>query len=513
MKITPEDLEKIKKLPLHEQARLIKLLRAEVERQDLEAARTTMRGFTKRLWPKFIEGRHHIKMAEILDSIVAGKRKRVAINLAPRHTKSETCSWLFPSYTFGRRPDQKVIQVSNLAELAMGFGRKVRDTVNSPEFSEIFPDVSVREDSRAANRWDTNKGGTYYATGVGGTMTGRGADILVIDDPHSENEAKLAQFNPKIFKDTYEWYLAGPRQRLQPGGAILLVMTRWGKSDLQGLIMQDAIENGSISEWEVFEFPALMPSGEPLWPEYWSKKELEEVKRDLPTTRWLAQYQQTPTADEGAIIKRDWWKPWEKDRLPKIEYTIQSWDTAYTKSNSADYSACTTWGIFYEEEGSRRVPNVILLNSYRDRVEFPALKKRVMQLSKDWSPDTILIERRSSGGPLIDELRYMGLAIEEYTPSRGKGGNPNDKIARLNAVADLFKSGMVWYNPNKLNEYTIEECSDFPVGNHDDLVDTVSQAMLRMREGRLISSLNDDDRIYGDEDDEDEPRRKSWRLY
>jgi predicted phage terminase large subunit-like protein len=420
-------------------------------------------------------------MARAFERVASGKSKRLIINMPPRHTKSEFASYLLPAWFLGKYPGKKVIQTSHTAELAVGFGRKVRNLVDSEVYGQIFPGVALQSDSKAAGRWNTNSGGDYFAIGVGGAVTGKGADILIIDDPHSEQEAALAEVNPEIYDKTYEWYTSGPRQRLQPGGAIVIVMTRWSKKDLTGQVLKSAAQR-SGEEWEVIEFPAILPSGNPLWPQFWSLPELSALKNELPNQKWMAQYMQQPTSDASAIVKREWWKIWEEDHPPSCEFVLQSWDTAFEKSNRADYSACTTWGVFYKPDDSGVTQaNIILLNAFRQRMEFPLLKKKAIEEFKEWDPDSIIIEKKASGAPLIYELRAMGIPVQDFTPSKG-----NDKISRLNAVSDIFASGRVWIPGTNWAEEVVDEVASFPGGEHDDYVDSVSMALMRFRRGGYI---------------------------
>jgi predicted phage terminase large subunit-like protein len=472
--LSPEDREQLL-------ADLDKL--AELKEKENQA--THFLPFVRAAWPTFISGRHHERIAKVFDAILAGESKRVIINMPPRHTKSEFGSYLLPAFFLGRFPDKKIIQCSNTAELAVGFGRKVRNLVGSATYASIFPGVSLSADSKAAGRWNTNHQGEYFAIGVGGTVTGKGADLLIVDDPHSEQEASLAEQKPEIYDKTYEWYTSGPRQRLQPGGSILIIQTRWSKRDLTGRVLTDALLNEADSEWEVIEFPAILPSGNPLWPEFWPVEELEKIKRDLPNSKWQSQYQQTPTTDLSALVKREWWMEWERPTPPECEFVLQSWDTAFEKNTRADYSACTTWGVFYvdDPELGTKQANIILLNALRDRVEFPELKRLVLDEYRAWQPDSLIIEKKGSGASLVQELRSMGIPISEFTPTRG-----NDKISRLNAVADIFASGRVWAPPTRWAEEVIDEVASFPAGMHDDYTDTVSMALHRFRRGGYIGT-------------------------
>jgi hypothetical protein len=466
-----------------------------------ELAKKDFMAYVKYVWPNFIHGRHHEKMAQAFQRVAEGKVKRLIINMPPRHTKSEFASYLLPSWFLGLFPGKKIIQTSHTAELAVGFGRKVRNLVDSDAYKDIFPDVALQADSKAAGRWATNYAGEYFAIGVGGAVTGKGADLLIIDDPHSEQEAALSEVNPEIYDKTYEWYTSGPRQRLQPGGAIVVVMTRWSKKDLTGQVLKAAAQR-SGEEWEVIEFPALLPSGRPLWPQFWSLRELEALKAELPNSKWQAQYQQQPTSDVSAIIKREWWQIWDHDDPPYCDFLIQSWDTAFLKSERADYSACTTWGVFYKpDDTGLEQANIILLNAFKQRMEFPELKQRAMQEFREWNPDALIVEAKAAGSPLIYELRAMGIPVQEFTPSRG-----NDKIARLNAVADIFASKRVWVPNTNWAEELVEEVASFPSGEHDDMVDSMTQALLRYRRGGFI-------RLESDERDEPTEFRRKREYY
>jgi predicted phage terminase large subunit-like protein len=484
----------VDKVPEVERNKIFALL----DMDRVERCRESYLFFVRQMWPGFISGKHHQIMAEAFERVAAGELKRLIINMPPRHTKSEFASYLLPSWFLGKFPEKKIIQTAHTAELAVGFGRKVRNLVQSEQYAKVF-DTKLSTDSKAAGRWNTHKGGDYFAIGVGGAVTGKGADLLIIDDPHSEQEAK--QGNPEVYDSVYEWYTSGPRQRLQPGGAIIVVMTRWSKRDLAGQILKGAERDGS-DQWEVIEFPAILPSGNPLWPGFWSKEALESLKAELPVAKWEAQYQQNPISEGGAIVKREQWQIWDREAPPACEYIIQSWDTAFEKNNRADYSACTTWGVFDHpnKHGDLR-PNIILLDAYKARLEFPELKKKAFEMWKEWDPDTLIVEKRAAGAPLIYEMRKMGIPLSEYTPGKG-----SDKIARVNSIADLFASGVVWCPEKRWAEEVMEEMASFPNGDHDDLVDSSSQALMRFRQGGFIA-------IDSDEKDEPMQKRRNASYY
>jgi predicted phage terminase large subunit-like protein len=463
-------------------------LYASVEEHEIlkerEEARGSFMTFVKKVWPHFIEGAHHKRMANAFERVARGECKRLIINMPPRHTKSEFASYLLPAWFLGNFPEKKIIQTSHTAELAVGFGRKVRNLVDSDVFSDTFPGVGLQADSKAAGRWNTNQRGDYFAIGVGGAVTGKGADILIIDDPHSEQEAALAATSPEIYDKVYEWYTSGPRQRLQPGGSIVIVMTRWSQRDLTGQVLKADAQRGGEG-WEVIEFPAILPSGKPLWPSFWSLAELEALREELPNGKWQAQYQQNPVGNESAIIKRDWWQWWEEDNPPECEYILQAWDTAFEKNNRADYSAGTTWGVFTHHKDNQKY--LILLNTYKKRVEFPDLKRDVLREYNEYEPDTLIVEKKASGAPLIYDLRAMGIPVSEYTPSKGQ-----DKFARLNSVSDIIASGKVWVPRTRWAEELVDEIASFPSGEHDDLVDSTTLALMRFRQGGFLRLPSDE---------------------
>ena len=456
--MTPEELDTLKK----------KLLLRQKTFQLKTLAQDTFLKFVKQVWPEFVEGPHHIKIAEKFQDLAEGRINRLIVNMPPRHTKSEFASFLFPAWMMGRDPRLKIIQTTHTAELSYRFGRKVRNLMEENSFQDIFDDIKLSQDSKAAGRWETNKGGEYFAAGVGGAITGRGADLLIIDDPHSEQDA----LSESALENAYEWYTSGPRQRLQPGGKIVIVMTRWSTKDLTGQLMK-AQSDVKADQWDVIEFPAILED-KPIWPQYWKLEELESVKASLSLAKWNAQWQQHPTSEEGSIIKREWWNIWDRPSLPNLQHVIQSYDTAFSKNETADFSAITTWGVFLHNETT---PNIILLDVKKGRWDFPELKRISMQEYNYWEPETVIIEQKASGTPLTHELRRVGIPVVNFTPSKG-----NDKHVRVNSVSPLFEAGQVWAPDEKWAEELIEECAAFPYGDHDDLVDSTTQALMRYRQ-------------------------------
>ena len=480
-------LSKLNTLPRAEQIDFLETLEAYEKQTQLTARQTTFLPFIKHVYPGYKVGPHHRHLAQIFEDIANGVKKRVIVNIAPRHGKSELISYLAPAWFLGKHPHKKVIMASHTADLAANFGRRVRNLVGSDPYQEIFQNVKLQADSKSASRWGTNYNGEYFAIGVGGALAGRGADLFIIDDPHSEQDAKLGK--PDVFLPAWEWFQSGPIQRLMPGGAIIVVMTRWSKLDLTGQIVNQMVKNDDVDEWEVVEFPAIIEHvdgvEDSLWPEFWPIEELQSKRAALDPRYWQAQYMQNPTSEEGALLKREWWKTWEFDRPPPCEFIIMSLDAAQEKNTRADYNALTTWGVFFNEEVDNY--NIILLNAIKKRLEFPELKELVLQEYADWEPDAFIVEKKSNGAALYQEMRRMGIPVGEFTPGKGQ-----DKISRVNSVADLFHSGIVWAPEKRWAQEVIEECNDFPSGTNDDLVDATTLAIARFRQGGFIKLPSDE---------------------
>jgi predicted phage terminase large subunit-like protein len=494
MTITKSKLDIIKKALPHmspkEKAQNLQLLKEYESNLVQKGGAEHFLDFIKHVYPNYIIGDHHRRLAQLFEDIANGKKKRIIVNIAPRHGKSELISYLAPAWFLGKHPAKKVIMASHTADLAVNFGRRVRNLVGSDSYKDVFPEIELQADSKSASRWGTNYNGEYFAIGVGGALAGRGADLFIIDDPHSEQDAKLGKAD--VFLPAWEWFQSGPLQRLMPGGAIIVVMTRWSKLDLTGQIVNQMVKNDEVDNWEVVEFPAILEDKEgdevPLWPEFWSLEELKARRAALDIRYWNAQYMQNPVSEEGALIKREWWNIWEEENPPSCEFIIMTLDAAQEANNRSDYNALTTWGVFFNEETNNY--NIILLNAVKKRLEFPELKALCIEEYRDWEPDAFIVEKKSNGAALYQEFRRMGIPVGEFTPGKGQ-----DKISRVNSVSDLFSSGIVWAPDRRWANEVIEECNDFPSGANDDLVDSTTLALARFRQGGFI-------RLPSDEEDE-----------
>ena len=481
------------------------------KRARLKAAKDDLIAFCQWMDPNYKVGRHHRLLADQLMAIERGEKDRVCVNIPPRHGKSQLVSTYYPAWFIGRNAGKKVMLVSHTADLAVDFGRKVRNIIDSEAYQQVFPNLSLSSDSKSAGRWNTSTGCEFYATGVGSALAGRGADLLLVDDPHSEQDVLNGNFS--AFDKAYDWFAFGARTRLMPRGRVAIVHTRWHANDMTGRLVQDMANNEGSDQYEVVEYPAILEvedkvTGEivqkALWPEFFDLTALLRTKASMPVFQWNAQYQQNPTGEEASIIKRDWWRLWPDDDPPHVEYIIMALDAAAEANNRADFTSLTTWGVFYNEE--ENMHQIILLNAIKRRMEFPELKALSMEEYQEWEPDAFIVEKKSSGTPLYQEMRRAGVMVQEYTPVRGTANNPNSKMARLNSVSDIISSGLVWVPPKRWAEELVEEVAGFPFASNDDQVDTTIMALMRFRQGGFI-------KLPTDEQDDELPYRRKVDYY
>lgn len=484
-------LQNFDKFDAAEQQEILEIADTLAERKKSASARNDLIEFCKAMQPDYKVGKHHRILADLLMQLAEGRQDRVCVNIPPRHGKSQLVSIYFPAWFIGKYPNKKVLMVSHTTDLAVDFGRKVRNLIDTDTYRKIFPTVTLAADSKSAGRWNTNVGGEYFACGVGSALAGRGADLLLVDDPHNEQDIINGNFD--VFDKAYEWFTYGARTRLMPGGRVAIIQTRWHLDDLTGRVLKDMSLNDAADQYEVVEFPAILEvkkdgrvTEKALWPEFFDLDALSRTKASMPLFQWNAQYQQNPTAEEAALVKREWWKIWKKEDPPSCEYIIMSLDAAAESHNRADFTALTTWGVFFNEEASAY--HIILLNSIKRRVEFPELKRLAYEEYTEWEPDSFIVEKKSSGVALYQELRRMGVMVQEFTPHRGTG----DKMARLNSVADIVQSGLVWVPETRWAEELVEEVAGFPFVSHDDLVDATVMVLMRFRQGGFIRLPTDE---------------------
>lgn len=482
----------IKGLSAEEMAEMLAMLEELDQRKRVATAQTDFLAFIAMMDHTYKFGAHLKRLGHLLMDAEEGTKDRIAVSMAPRFGKSQMISIYFPAWYLGRNPDHKIIVASHTANLAVDMARKVRNLMQTPEYRKVFPNVAIAADAKAAGKWNTNKGGEYMAVGVGGALAGYGGDLIIVDDPLSEQDIKSGNFDSLDI--VYEWYKSGLRTRLMPGGRIVVLHTRWHQRDLIGRLLKDSSMIDGGDQYEMFEFPAILNADNPedhptappksLWPEQWSLESLMRTKASMLLWQWNAQYMQDPTARDSAMIKKEWIRWWQLPNPPQVDFIVQSWDTALTTKERSDWSVCQTWGVWTSEsDGSQ---NVILLNNAKGRWEFPDLKEEARRQYENWQPDSVIIEAKASGQPLIDEMRRSGIFVQDFSPGKG-----NDKIARVNAIADMFASGQVWFPETQWAGEVVEELLAFPSSEHDDMVDALTLALRRVRQGGLMR-LNSD---------------------
>jgi predicted phage terminase large subunit-like protein len=471
----------------------------------------------------FHMGRHIELICSKLQQIDDGTCKRLMVFLPPRSSKSVICSKLFPAWYMGRHPNHEILSVSHSDQLSSDFGRAVRDLVGNEMFQTVFPEVKLRSDVRSAGKWQTNHNGVYVAAGVKTQIAGRGAHVAILDDVMSEEDA----FSEAGRRYVKEWFPAGLRTRLMPGGAIVIINTRYHEDDICGWLL-DNEKNASNSEeilhpWEVIKIPAWLdeeaaelldlPVGSSYFPEWKPDHVLKldelEIKRHNGSRYWQSLYMQDPTPQEGGIIKKGWFKSWPHEDPPECEFIIQTMDTAFSAKTTADYSVMQTWGIFetweIDSAGKERLlPQLILLGNIRERLEYPELRLTAQEEYEKHKPDAVMIEKKASGQSLLQDLRRAGLPVLEFNPDR-------DKVSRATAATPFLESGRIWLPEKKEWAFDlIEEAISFPNARYDDQVDAMVMAILYMRDSWYVSHENDPDSEDDDDDKVYKPARKGY---
>ena len=493
------------------------LLNTVVERESKDDFLTFVRLMAPTLVSDWKMGKHIEVISNKLNQLESGEIKRLMVFLPPRSSKSVICSKLFPAWYIGRHPEHEILTVSHSDQLSSDFGRSVRDLVNDEKFQSIFKGVSLRTDVRAAGKWKTNLGGTYYAAGVRSQIAGRGAHVAILDDVMSEEDS-YSEAGRRYVK---EWYPAGLRTRIMPNGAILIINTRYHYDDLCGWLLkqEQEMDQYEIIPWEVIKIPAWLdneaskllnlPEGSSYFPEWKPKSVLQidenEIKASNGARYWNALYMQNPTPEEGGLIKKRWIKWWEYNEPPTCDFILQTYDTAFSTKTTADFSVIQTWGIFsmydQDEEGKENyISNLILLGNIKGRFEYPELRRMTQIMYKDYKPDVCIIEKKASGQSLIQDMRRSGLPVMEYLPDR-------DKVSRVYAASPMLETGRVWIPKNKKwADDLLEELIQFPNAAHDDQVDALTMAIHYMRESWHLTHPDDPEW-------DDEPRKKKRVTY
>lgn len=415
---------------------------------------------------------HILLLNNKLKGVAAGRIKRLMVWLPPRHGKSEFCSKYFSPWYLGLFPDNRVILTSYESDFAAEWGRVGRDLME--EFGPSIFGVNVSPASSAANRWDIDGHlGGMKTAGVGGPITGKGAHVFIIDDPIKNDEEALSATHRE---KQWNWYRSTAYSRLEPGGAIIIIQTRWHEDDLSGRLVEESKSGGDA--WDIVDLPAIAgqddplgrQEGEALWPQRYPIESLEQKKRVMGAYWFSALFQQRPAPDEGMVFLRHWWKYWENyEALPEFEEIILSWDCSFKDKVTSDYVAGQVWGKYKA--------NRYLLDQFRAKMNFPTTVSAIKNLKAKWPmASAILIEDKANGTAVIDTLKDE---IPGIIPIEPQGG----KVVRAHAVTAQIESGNVYIpNPSKYKWAAdfIEECAAFPNGKNDDQVDSMTQALTRL---------------------------------
>ena len=424
-------------------------------------------------WEGYAPAPHHRLIAQALHRVALGGTKRLMIFMPPRHGKSMLASEFFPAWYLGVHPDHQVIAATYAQELANDFGRKVRNLCRTPQHATLFPGFSLSDDSQAACRFHTPQRGVYQGVGVGGAATGRGAHLLLVDDPIKNREEAESETRRRLLKD---WYTSTAYTRLMPGGAVVVIQTRWHEDDLAGWLLREHAHES----WEVLNLPAIAEPGDPLgraegdalWPDAYPAAVLGTIRKTAGPRDWASLYQQRPAAMEGAIFRREHWRyfdpPADEPRALcqalGVFRVIQAWDTAFKAGEANDYSVGVTLGV--------SANRYHLLDVWRARVEFPELRQAVVAQHQKWGSHAVLVENAASGQSLIQELqRNTRIPLQAIRADR-------DKVSRAHAVTATHAAGLVWL-PNGAHwaaDFT-DEMASFPAAPHDDQVDAFVHAL------------------------------------
>lgn len=418
-------------------------------------ARRSLLRFTEYTLPQYQPAAHHTLIAEKLEQLERGEIDRLMINMPPRHGKSELASRRFPAWFIGRNPGKAVIAASYNSDLATDFGRQVRNIVASPDYAKLF-NVRLSGDSRAANRWNTDEGGTYVAAGVGTAITGRGADILLIDDPLKDREEADSELQRQ---KVWDWYTSTAYTRLAPGGRVVVIQTRWHEDDLTGRLIAEQARGGD--KWEILELPAISDSGHALWPEFYPLDVLKRYKAVLPSRDWAALYQQRPAPDEGAYYKREWFRYY--DTKPAHLRVYGASDYAVTE-DGGDWTVHIVIGVDPDD-------NIYVLDLWRGQTGSATWIDAWLDMARQHKPMMWIEESGQiikSIGPFLDKR----MREERVYCRREQVASASDKPTRSRSMQARTQMGKV-YLPHKaawLEAFT-SELLTFPAGKHDDQVD------------------------------------------
>ena len=504
-------------------------------------AQTSLIAFIEIVAPWFIIEEVHVAIAHYLQKVATGEIDRLMVFMAPRTGKSLMASVFFPAWMMGRFPSDKVLTASYQVEMAEGFGSQIRDIVNSREFRAVFPGTALSKSTTAKGYFQIvppggGQKGEFRAIGTTSGAAGKGWNLGIIDDPLSEQDARSDLAKKKV----WEWYPPGFYTRRQPErNRLVLMSTRWAKDDLPGMLLELAKNDKKADKWVVLSVPAILDgaaakvmntcaktgaldipggprvlkAGQSFSPRRWTLAELHRSKNNMPPKYWTALYLQKPVEDEGHILKRKFWRKWPKEDPPPCEFVIQCWDTAFEEEEENDFSARTTWGIFEHVATTERRERVIkggervitggheqamysaiLLERWKKRVQAKDLLALALDAYQTYNPDRVLIEKRASGIQLVQELRRYKVPVSPWLPPGG-GRYSKSKVPRAHAASIPLEMGAVWYMDRDWADDVISESADFPYGEHDDLTDTVTMALIFLRRTFWLQLPSDEEQI------------------
>lgn len=446
----------------------IHILAMKTEDEWLAAAsRKSLRSFMHRMYPNYRSSRHIDRLIAALEMAITIPNYRLLIDMPPRHSKSLHVSEHLPAFYLGNNPDKRVITASHTADLAFTFSRRVRNKMMDPKWP--FDHVTVAGDKSAVKAWDiAGHLGGYMAVGVGGSPAGHGGNLIIVDDPiGSQADAE----SEAVREALWEWYQGTLRDRLEPGGSMIVTATRWHEDDLTGHLLAEMRNGGEI--WNHLHMPALNQNGEALWPERWPVEDLRRIRKAVGSRIWEARFQGNPTPLEGGLIKRHWWNFYKGDPREvskKLKGHIQSWDMAFRETKSGSYIVGQLWAIANGAE-------YYLLDQVRFRGDFVVTKAEVQNFTRKWPMAKLkLVEDKANGPAIVSSLREEISGLIEVNPRGGK-------LARASAIAPIVESGNVYLPDPDVYPWVhdfIEECAAFPHGSNDDQVDCMSQALMRL---------------------------------
>ncbi len=421
--------------------------------QSYDFERTSLGAYALEILPEFEIADHHQEIISALLEIEKGENDRLIITAPPRHSKSILASEFFQSWCMGRKPSRQMILATYGQDLTLGFGRRIKNTMTSPEFAKIFPACKVNQDSHSTNRIETSERGVWTGSSVGGAVTGKGADIFTVDDPVKDR----AQAESHVFRQgVWDWYTSTARTRLQPGGAIVVISTRWHEDDLSGRLLQKG-------GWKHVHLKAIGDGGGALWPSWFDLDALQSLRTEIGSYDWEALYQGEPTRIEGSLFAVDRLNYYDAKDMPPFIRVFQTLDTASKTGQENDYSVIATWGESKDH-------NLYLIDVVIEKVEYPDLKRMVKSGYEQWKPMVMIIEDANSGTQLIQEFRNLGINIIAVNPTK-------DKMTRALPFSAGIEAGRVFLPKNHHHtQYVTNELRQFPAGKNDDFVDAGTMA-------------------------------------